>query len=115
MSSKHHQWHVLEEVPYRLNQSLSDLGGYDAVIVHRGRIDGVLDGLLEMFSSRPNPPVDNDKDMLRIYRLLRRYRQQLPSDLYKAHHFQKLCVAAGHFVDPGALPGNLRRLVNRSV
>jgi hypothetical protein len=50
-----HPFVVLEEVPYRVQRSLSDLGGIDAY-VHRGSADGVLAALSDWLGSRGNDP-----------------------------------------------------------
>jgi hypothetical protein len=94
-TSTDHQWHVLEAVPHRLAQSLSDLGGYDKVLIHSNTIDGVFESLLEMFAARPGPPVSEVAPMRRVYKAVRRYRlAQLPKDVFKAHCFRKLSVAS---------------------
>lgn len=88
-----HDWRVLEEKRHRFQQSLSDLGGYDA-FVHGGTVRGLCDALLDVFDGLPSPPLQNTADLLWVYRRLRIVRGKLGSDIYRASAFRKLVVAA---------------------
>lgn len=96
LSATRHHWIVLEEMPYRLHKSLSDLNGYDA-FVHRGTVTGLLQALLDAFE---NPGRSMSlPEMKAAYRELRLVAEQLKIDnawpsLYRAAAFRKLVVAA---------------------
>lgn len=92
-----HQWRVLEQVRYRVNQSLSDISGYDANI-HDGTIEGTIDVLLDIFGNVPNPPLSDTADLLWVYRKLRRFRHTLTAGVYRPNSFKKLVLAARGFV-----------------
>jgi hypothetical protein len=87
-----HQFRILESEPYRLEKSLSDVKGFDPYI-HRGRADGTLEALLNVFNSLPDAP--ELIELKRLNRLLRRYRrEELGKDIFQAKAFSKLVVAA---------------------
>jgi hypothetical protein len=62
-----HHWIVLEEANYRIQQSLSDLNGYDPY-VHRGTIKGVFAALLNAFEKPGYTPTI--PTMTEVYRAL---------------------------------------------
>jgi hypothetical protein len=114
-SNSRHQWHIMEAVRFRLGHSLSDLGGYDAVIVHGNRIKGVFEGLLEMFASRRNAAIDDVAGMMRVYRVLRDFRRTLPADIYQHRCFKQLVIVALYCVKPASLPPGLRTALARRI
>jgi hypothetical protein len=89
-------WIVLEEKPYRLQKSLSDLNGYDP-FVHKGTVTGLLQALLDAFED-PAHSVSM-AEMKASYTALRIVAAQLKlendwPDLYRAAAFRQLVVAA---------------------
>ena len=92
-----HQWRVLERVPHRVAQSLSDISGYDPTI-HGGTVCGTIDAILDIFGNVPAPPLSEANELLWVYRRLRRYRSRLGAGLYRANSFKKLVLAAKGFV-----------------
>ena len=61
-----HKFRVMDAVPHRITQSLSDLGGYDAFI-HRGSPGGVFEAVSDMFGSLKRPPVKDAAAFRFIY------------------------------------------------
>jgi len=96
-----HQWRALECVPFRLNQSLSDLGGYDHSI-HSGTIKGTIEVLLDIFGNARGLPLSEIDDLMWVYRRVREFRGRLPSGVYRANAFRKLVVAARAFTEARA-------------
>ena len=92
-----HQWRVLECVPHRVAQSLSDISGYDATI-HDGTVRGTIDAILDIFGNVPDPPVSEAEYLLWVYRRLSRYRSTLGAGVYRTNSFEKLVLAAKGFV-----------------
>lgn len=91
-----HYWIVLEEVPDRIQKSLSDLNGYDPFI-HYGTVAGMLQALSDAFE-QPAGEV-SVAEMKTIYRLLRNFANGLQSanrwsDLYRLSAFRQLVLAA---------------------
>jgi len=93
-----HQWRALERVPYRLNQSLSDIGGYDHSI-HSGTIEGTMEVLLDIFGNAKGLPLSEPDDLIWVYRRVREFRATLRSSVYRANAFRKIVVAARLFVE----------------
>ncbi len=96
-----HHWIVLEERPYRLQKSLSDLNGYDE-FVHNGTVTGLLQALIDAFQS-PGHSVSM-KEMKAAYRALRFVGKQVKveyswSNLYRAAAFRQLVIAAKQIRD----------------
>lgn len=87
-----HQFRIFEARPYRMQQSLSDLLGHDPYI-HRGRADGVLESLLDVFSDLREAP--ELVEMRRLCRDLRRFRsERLGKNVFTPRAFSNLVVAA---------------------
>ena len=87
-----HQFRIFEAKPYRLQKSLSDVLGHDPYI-HDGRAEGVLEALLNVFSSLPDSP--EPAELRRLYKQLRRFRKdKLGADIFQPKAFSKL-VATG--------------------
>jgi len=100
-----HHWIVLEERPYRIQKSMSDLNGYDPYI-HNGTVTGLLQVLKNAFHN----PV-SVADMKTAYTLLQLSAKGLKSendcpDLYGAEAFRQLALMANK------ISGELRSLVN---
>lgn len=93
-----HEWRILERVPLRVGQSLSDIGGYDASI-HGGSVRGTMDVLLDIFDKAKNPPLSEADDLLWVYRALREFRATLPKNCYRVSAFRRLVLAARVLVD----------------
>ena len=91
-----HQWRVLERVPYRLQQSLSDIGGYDHSI-HAGTIEGTLEVLLDIFGSSNRLLLNEVEDPLWVYRRVREFRATTRGSIYRPNAFRNLIVAARTF------------------
>jgi len=70
-----HHWIVLEEKPYRIQKSLSDLNGYDPYI-HNGTVTGLLQALRNAFHN----PVVSMADMKTTYTLLQLSAKGLKSE-----------------------------------
>jgi len=92
-----HQWRVLETMPHRVAQSLSDIAGYDPSI-HNGTVQGTLEAVLDIFANMPAPPLSEIVDLFWVYRRLRRYRSALGGTIYRTNTFKKLVLAAKAFV-----------------
>jgi hypothetical protein len=93
-----HEWRLLEGRRYRLQQSLSDLNGFDPVI-HEDRPEGMLAAVANLF---PRHDVD-DEHILEIYRELRRFRRgSIADDPYTPRAFEQLVRAAGIMIAAGA-------------
>lgn len=92
--------YVFEEKAYRLQRSLSDLGGYDPQ-VHGGSQVGVLRALLNCFGrQRGDPPI---REMQRVVRRLGRFAAKLKREhrartLFEAHLFRRLVGGAAKIV-----------------
>ena len=97
-----HQWRVLECVRHRVNQSLSDISGYDATI-HNGTVRGAIEAMLDIFGNVPAPPLSETEDLLWVYRRLSDYGSTLPG-VYRTSSFKKLVLAAKAFVIERARP-----------
>lgn len=93
-----HQWRALECVPFRLNQSLSDIGGYDHS-VHSGTVEGTMEVLLDIFGNAKRLPLRDLNDLLWVYRRVRAFRATLRSSAYRANAFRKIVVAARLLVE----------------
>ena len=98
-----HQWRALECVPFRLNQSLSDIGGYDCSI-HSGTIVGTMEVVLDIFGNAKSLPLSDLDDLMWVYRQIREFRHTLRSSVYRANAFRKLVVAARLFVEQRRRP-----------
>ena len=85
-----HQWRVFEQRPYRLQQSLSDLNGFEPFI-HGGTARGVIDRLLDAFRGK-----NFDRDEIRrLHRELLRFRSTLMGrDVFQPYPFDQLVRAA---------------------
>jgi hypothetical protein len=92
-----YQWRVLECVPHRVAQSLSDISGYDATI-HNGTVRGTIDAILDIFGNVPDPPLSEAEDLLWVYGRLSRYRATLGAGVYRTNSFKKLVLAGKGFV-----------------
>lgn len=93
-----YEWRILEQVPHRIGQSLSDIAGYDATI-HFGTVEGTLEALLDIFDRLRRPPLADLEDLQWVYRRVRRYRGTLGPNIYRPNTFGKLVLAAKAFVE----------------
>lgn len=95
-----HQFRVLEARPHRLQQSLSDMNGYDPY-VHFNRIDGMFDAACDMFVGLRPFPVPDDKGFRNVYRSLRVFRQHRygTKSVYAPSRFAELAVAGRQYVE----------------
>jgi len=93
-----HQWRALETAAFRLNQSLSDLNGYDHLI-HTGTIGGMMDALLDIFGNAKRLPLDQTADLLWVYRRLRSFRATMPGGIYRSNPFRRLVVTSRLLVE----------------
>jgi hypothetical protein len=86
-----HQWRLLEARPYRLQQSLGDLNGFDPAI-HHERVPGIFDAIDDLF---PTLPVPDHLNLPKLWRRLVAYRRRfIRRDLYTTGAFAKLVRAA---------------------
>lgn len=69
-----HEFRLLDAVKHRLDQSLSDLKGYDPYI-HEGTADGVFDAVRNMFAGLKAPPISSRPQFRFVYETLRRFRR----------------------------------------
>jgi hypothetical protein len=94
----HHEWRLLEARPYRLQQSLSDLNGFDPFI-HGNRPRGMFAGVANLF---PRHEVDEEQ-IHEVYKDLTLFRRErIAGDVYTARAFEQLVRAAGLMVAAGA-------------
>ena len=97
-----HQWRALERVPFRLNQSLSDIGGYDHSI-HSGTVEGTMDVLLDIFGNAKSLSLSEPEDLMWVYRRVREFRATLRSSIYRANAFRKIVATARLFAEVRAI------------
>jgi hypothetical protein len=90
-----HECRVMEAIPHRLDQSLSDLRGFDAYI-HNGTADGVIDAVRNMFAGIPRQPLNRRRDFRAVYETLATFRRTRDGrgNPYTAVHFGSLVVVA---------------------
>ena len=91
-----HHWIVLEEMPYRIQKSLSDLNGYDPHI-HHGTVTGLLQVLRDAFHN-PLRTVSM-AGLKNAYSRLRGSAEDLKTenrwmDLYRPEAFRQLVFAS---------------------
>ena len=91
------QWRVIESVRHRVGHSCSDVDGYNAEI-HGGTVRGMCEALSNIFPDPPKAPLTDIDDMLWVYRRLRKFRKQLPRDIYAAGPFKRLVLMAAALV-----------------
>ena len=99
-SRRRHEWRILEAEPFRINESLSDVNGYE-VFVHRGSVEGLIEALTDVFSrSLGSAPLRTEGDLLRLYRKLRGYRRdRIRGSVFRPASFANLVVAATVYRD----------------
>ena len=98
-SPKRHAFRLLEEQPFRLQQSLSDLNGYDPYI-HHGTVDGMFAAVCDVFSIFRPFPISELSQFRRVYRALRTFRQKQFDGLspYNSDRFKQVVVAGREYV-----------------
>jgi hypothetical protein len=101
-----HEFRLLEAVRHRLDQSLSDLKGYDPY-VHGGTPTGVFDAVRDMFAGVKTAHLSR-RDFCFVYDTLRRFRRTEAGrgDPFRAALFGELVMTAR---------GAKERLANPSV
>lgn len=109
-ATSRHSFRVLEQVNYRMQQSLSDLNGYDPFI-HGGHPTGVFDAIRNMFATLNDPPMETTEDFQFVYGSLRRYRRSRlgRGSVYTATQFGSLVTVAR-----GAVEARVRSRVEAS-
>jgi hypothetical protein len=98
---KQHQFVLLEAVPNRLTQSLSDIAAFDPRI-HGGRIEGVILAVQNAFVDLPDQPLQNTRDLLWVAESLVQFRQKTlrgVRDIFTPHPFKQLVIAARRLVE----------------
>ena len=103
-----HQWFLFEARPFRVQQTVSDLGGTDAYI-HGNRSRGLLVALGDALVRAAREPTLDELD--RTYRFLRERAtgvRRTYGSLFGARAFQVLVVAATDFVAREGHVGGLR-------
>ena len=90
-----HEFRLLEAVRHRLDQSLSDLKGYDPY-VHNGEPAGVFDAVANMFAGLRGPRLRSRKDFQFVYETLCQFRRTEAGrgDPYTAVAFGRLVLTA---------------------
>lgn len=91
-----HQWRAFERIPHRLDQSLSDIRGYDHSI-HAGTIEGTMEALLDIFGNSNRLLLSELDDLLWVYRRVREFRATIGGGVYRPNAFRHLVVAARAF------------------
>lgn len=93
-----HKFRVMDAVSYRVTQSLSDLGGYDA-FVHRGAVAGVFEAVADMFASLEDPPIKDVSRFTVVYRGVLAFRRaRVGTDAFRPVAFGQLVTAARELV-----------------
>jgi hypothetical protein len=100
-----HTWFAFEEVPYRLQKSLSDLNGTDPQ-THRGQVAGVLRELRNIFRRPHKQP--SVPEMTSTFQTISRKSRGIlaaagATSLYEARVFQELCFEARVAAESSAL------------
>jgi hypothetical protein len=95
LESNEHECRVMEAVRHRVDQSLSDLRGFDAYI-HGGTSDGVLDAVRNMFAEIPRQPLTRRRDFAAVFDTLAKFRRSRDGrgDPFTAVQFGSLIVLA---------------------
>jgi hypothetical protein len=89
-----HEWCVFESRSYRLDQSLSDLKGYDPFI-YGGTLDGLFTALLDVFAHLRRAPLRRPEDFRYVYDKVRLFaRGKLNDDVFRRSSFASLVAAA---------------------
>jgi len=73
LESSEHECRIMEAVRHRVDQSLSDLRGFDAYI--HGTSDGVLDAVRNMFAEIPRRPLTRRRDFTTVFDTLVKFRR----------------------------------------
>ena len=93
-----HKFRVLDAVPHRVTQSLSDIGGYDA-FVHRGKPVGVFEAVADMFAALPHRPINDVGSFKLVHKgLVTLRKRRLEGDVFRAIPFGRLVTAARELV-----------------
>lgn len=97
--SRSHQFRLLEERPYRLQHSLSDMNGYDPHI-HNGTPSGMYEAICDAFSEARPFPIRSVTGFRKVYRALRAFRQGhfRRGSIYTANRFAQVVIAARDYV-----------------
>jgi hypothetical protein len=99
---KDHRVYILEERPYRLQRTLSDLSGVDPY-VHGGTAGGVLRAVLEMYPRR-HVRMARVEDLVEELRVTARLiKRHWGGTLFRAGAFRELVIAA-HKLAAARLP-----------
>ena len=94
-----HDFRILDAVPYRVAQSLSDSAGYEPFI-HNGNATGVFEAVLDAFVNLRAHQISDVEDFRMVYRGLQRYRREtLAGNIYRPRRFGQLVLAARMLVD----------------
>jgi hypothetical protein len=97
-----HKFRVMDAIPHRVTQSLSDLGGYDA-FVHRRSTNGVFEAVADMFAPLKNRPIKDVSRFRIVYRgLVTLRRARLGADVFRPTAFGELVTAARGLVSSSA-------------
>jgi hypothetical protein len=95
LESHAHECRVMEAVRHRVDQSLSDLRGFDAYI-HGGTPEGVLDAVRNLFAAIPRQPLNRRRDFAAVFDTLSRFRRSRDGrgDPFTAVQFGSLVIVA---------------------
>lgn len=94
-----HQFRLLEAQPNRIQESLSDLNGYEAFI-HDNEPDGMFASICDIFTSLRPFPVGDQKGFRRVHRALTAFATQRfgTGSLYRPDRFSQVAFAAADMV-----------------
>jgi hypothetical protein len=94
LRARDHEWCVFESRSYRLDQTLSDLKGYDPFI-YGGTLDGLFTALLDVFAHLRKAPLRRPEDFRYVYDKVRLFaRRRLNDDVFRPNSFASLVAAA---------------------
>jgi hypothetical protein len=95
-----HQFRLLESRPFRLQQSLSDLNGFDPYI-HHGTIDDMIHAIRDVFTDARPFPVATIRQVHQVYRALRTFAREKfgAASPYSADRFRQLVTAGRTYVE----------------
>jgi hypothetical protein len=94
-----HHFRLLEERPFRLQHSLSDLNGYDPYI-HHGTPVGMFAAICDVFTDFRPFPLSEATQFRKVYAALRTFRRQQfgTTSAYSSDKFKQLVVAGREYV-----------------
>jgi hypothetical protein len=93
-TKERHKFRMMDAIPHRVAQSLSDVNGYDP-FVHYNSQEGVYEAVSDMFADLPAPPVTDVRTFRKVRRALSTYRhQELQGDVFRPRPYGRLVTTA---------------------